>query len=528
MHPRFPVLAVAALLVIYALGSVLDVMEVDAAQYATMAGEMARGADPLHLHFRGQAYLDKPPLLFWASALTFKLFGIHNWSYKLPSILFALLGLWSTFRLTKLYHGREVGVNAALMLGSSLAMVLMTNDVRCDTMLMGCVITAVWCGAEYLERARWSWLFGASLAIGAGMLTKGPMGLMAPLLALGGHVLLKRKWSVLRDPRLLLGPLVIGLMLLPMCLGLFEQFGAHGLRFFFWEQSFGRLTGENVWKDDSTPLFFTHEVLWQLVPWTFFVLGGLFLDLRLLFGSRRVEAKEWIALSGIVLVFTALSLSHFKLPHYLYVIHPLFCIQAAKAIPRMSSKAWTGTQLTFVAIVLLGGVIVMLWSFRSMSWSVVALVLCVAVAIHAWRSTGEARMIWTSFWAMCALALLLNVHFYPALLPYQANAQVGRWVHTHKVPSEKFIAVGVGGTALDHYSGLSVRYAGSAWEVKDLVISGTIVYTDSTGRADLTELGHIPMEELHFPDFKVQLLNLAFLDPTRRDSQVRSHYLLKF
>lgn len=528
MHPRFPVLAFSALLLIYALGSVLDVMEVDAAQYATMAQTLARGGDPLQLHFRGQDYLDKPPLLFWTSALSFKLFGIHNWSYKLPSILFALLGLWSTFRLSKLYHGRETGVNAALMLGSSLAMVLMTNDVRCDTMLMGCVITAIWCGAEYIEHRRWSWLLGTSLAIGAGMLTKGPMGLMAPMLALGGHVLLKRKWSALRDPRLLLAPVLIGLLLLPMCMGLYEQFGAHGLRFFFWEQSFGRLTGENVWKDDSTPLFFSHELLWQLLPWTLFVLGGLFLDLGLLFSTRRTEAKEWMALSGTVLVFIALSLSHFKLPHYLYVIHPLFCVQAAKAVPRMSSKAWGGAQLAFVGLVFLCGSALMLWSFASVRWSVVTMILCLALVIHAWRSTGVNRIIGTSFWAMCGSALLLNLHFYPALLPYQANAQAGKWVRVHKVPADKFIAVGVGGTALDHYSGRSVRYAGSAWEVRDQIVSGTAVYTDSTGRADLVQLGHIPIDELHFADFKVQLLSLAFLDPIRRDGQIRSHYLLVF
>ncbi|MCC7502200.1 MAG: glycosyltransferase family 39 protein [Flavobacteriales bacterium] len=528
MHPRPPVLAFAALLVIYALGSVLDIMEVDAAQYATMAREMAMGADPLHLKFRGQDYLDKPPLLFWMSALSFKLLGVHNWSYKLPSILFALLGLWSTFRLAKLYYGREVGVNASLMLGSSLAMVLMTNDVRCDTMLMGCVITATWCGAEYLERARWSWLLGASLAIGAGMLTKGPMGLMAPLLALGGHVLLKRKWSVLRDPRLLSAPVLICIVLLPMCMGLYEQFGAHGLRFFFWEQSFGRLTGENVWKDDSTPLFFTHEVLWQLLPWTLFVLGGLILDLRLLFSARRGEAKEWIALAGITLVFTALSFSHFKLPHYLYVIHPLFCIQAAKAVPRMSSRSWSGAQFAFVAILMLGGATLMLWSFPSVGWSLVALVLCVALVVHASRSTGVTRIIGTTFWAMCGLALLLDLHFYPALLPYQANAEAGKWVRARGVTEDRFFAVGAGGTALDHYSRLDVRYAGAVWEMSQQVRPGTVLFTDSTGRADLLSLGLVPLRETIFPEFKVQLLTWGFLDPDLRSKEVSTRYILEY
>ena len=104
-----PVLAIAALCVIYACGSVLDVMEVDAAQYAAMARELAAGGDWLQFRFRGADYLDKPPLLFWTSALSFKLFGVHNWSYKLPSILAALFGLYATYRLARLYHGVIVG-----------------------------------------------------------------------------------------------------------------------------------------------------------------------------------------------------------------------------------------------------------------------------------------------------------------------------------------------------------------------------------------------------------------------------------
>jgi hypothetical protein len=69
-----------------------DVMEVDASQYAAMSREMLESGNYLQLFDRGQNYLDKPPLLFWVSAMSFKLFGISNFSYKLPSVLFSLLG----------------------------------------------------------------------------------------------------------------------------------------------------------------------------------------------------------------------------------------------------------------------------------------------------------------------------------------------------------------------------------------------------------------------------------------------------
>ena len=346
MSDRNFLLVLLALAVIAAMGAVLDVMEVDAAQYASMARDMMHADDPLQLHYRSAVYLDKPPLLFWLSALSFHLFGIQPWSYKLPSILFAFLGIFATYRFTLLHHDRPVARTAALMFGASAAWVLMTNDVRCDTILTGSVITAIWLGMAWLEERRWWALVGASVAVGLGMLAKGPMGMMAPALALGGHVALTRRWSALRDPRLLLVPLIVGLMLVPMCIGLYEQHGTHGLRFYFWEQSFGRITGENRWKDDSPFYFFTHELLWQLLPWTVFVVLGLRDGLRALF--TRSPLPEYAALSGALLVFIAISSSRFKLPHYLYVVLPLFAVMAARAF-----HTWRGPVVRHVQLALL-------------------------------------------------------------------------------------------------------------------------------------------------------------------------------
>ena len=56
------------LVVVVLAGLGLDLMEVDAAQYAAMTQEMMHRGDLLHLVFRGADYLDKPPLLFWSAA----------------------------------------------------------------------------------------------------------------------------------------------------------------------------------------------------------------------------------------------------------------------------------------------------------------------------------------------------------------------------------------------------------------------------------------------------------------------------
>lgn len=528
MSDRAYSLALVALLAAAILGSTLDVMEVDAAQYAAMSRDLLSSENWLELHHRGEDYLDKPPLLFWLSALSFKLFGVHNWSYKLPSLLFACLGLFSTYRFALLHHEREVARQAVLVLGGSAAFLLMTNDVRCDTILMGAVITAIWMGAAWMKEGRWWQLIGAAVAIASGMLAKGPIGAVAPLLALGCEVVGKRRWELLRDPRLLVVPVLVCIALVPMCIGLYEQHGMHGLRFYFWEQSFGRITGENRWKDDSTVLFFTHELIWQLLPWTPVVLVGLWRSGVALVGRRSLP--EYASFGGAVLVFIALSLSHFKLPHYLYVVLPLFAVLGAQSWV----QGWTpGLRIAMLVVSALLGVVAMVlasYCFKEGSMPYL-LLLAIIVAISIWPTrTMEERVRWTLrvTWAWIAIAVMVNGHFYPHLLSYQANARAGQWLERNAIPADRCISVGIGGTALNFYAGHTVRYVFDAHEAMPFIVPGMVVYTDSANFQGLIERGAVPQEVLHLKNYRVQLLGIDFLDPATRERTLTDHVIARF
>ncbi|MBK6543204.1 MAG: glycosyltransferase family 39 protein [Flavobacteriales bacterium] len=174
LHYRLLLFALAAVVV---AGMGLDLMEVDAAQYAAMAREMLERKDYLHLYHRGHDYLDKPPLLFWLSALSYQVFGVSNWSYKLPSVLAAAWGLYALYRFVLLHYDAMRARRATLVFALSAAFLLATNDVRCDTLLTSAVISAVWMGSAYLERRRWWSLIGFAVSLAVGLLAKGPLEL---------------------------------------------------------------------------------------------------------------------------------------------------------------------------------------------------------------------------------------------------------------------------------------------------------------------------------------------------------------
>ena len=96
------------LILVHLLGmSLIDIMEVDAAQYASISQEMLQTGEYLQVHHRYADYLDKPPLLFWVTSLSYKLFGISNFTFRLPSFLFLLIGLYATYHLGRhLYNER--------------------------------------------------------------------------------------------------------------------------------------------------------------------------------------------------------------------------------------------------------------------------------------------------------------------------------------------------------------------------------------------------------------------------------------
>ncbi len=528
MSPLAFRLSLLAIVVVVAFGAVLDVMEVDAAQYAAMSADLLRQDNWLTFYHRGEDYLDKPPLLFWLSALSFKVFGVHNWSYKLPSILFAFLGLFSTYRFTRMFHGVDVARRAVLMLGSSAAFLLMTNDIRCDTILTGSVITAIWAGAAWLVERRWWQLVVLAAAVASGMLVKGPMGAVAPVLALGGHVALTRQWSVLRDPRWLVVLPLVALALVPMCIGLYEQFGMHGLRFYFWEQSFGRITGENRWKDDSSVLYFTHEVVWQLLPWTLFVLLGVWSALKAIIRGQRLP--EYISISGAMLVLIALSLSQFKLPHYLYVIVPLFAVLGAcawsDAPPRWLRYAHVGV----VVLLIMAAFWLDRWAFPGDDrwWAIGLVFLPAAVALFHVVRRSRVPLFQASFVGMIGVGLVMNAGIYPSILAYQANAQAGKWAAARELTPGRFISVGVGGTALDHYAGGTVPYMHDASGLEGPPSPGAVIYTDEQGRSSVQNRGYQPVRVVELVNYPVQLLGLEFLDPRQRERTLQKRFLLEF
>src|ERR1700751_6290764 len=84
--------------------------------HAEASREMLLNHNWVTLYVNGIRYLEKAPLMYWAVALSYKLFGVGEWQTRLPLALAVLALAWSAFIFGRRYLGEEAGVYAAVIM----------------------------------------------------------------------------------------------------------------------------------------------------------------------------------------------------------------------------------------------------------------------------------------------------------------------------------------------------------------------------------------------------------------------------
>ncbi len=531
---------VAAIVYLTAVG--VDVMDIDASQYAQMSMGMMKSGDYLHLFDRGKDYLDKPPFLFWVSSLSMKVFGANNFGYKFPSILFALWAVFATWRLAKLLYGSRTAMISAVVLASCQGMFLMTNDVRCDTILMSWVITAIWLLQEWMVSKKIAYFFAGCAAIAFGMMTKGPIALMVPVFAFFSDWALKREWKNFARPVLLAGVVLIAVLLIPMSIGLYQQYDAHpekhisGLRFFYWSQSFGRITGESPWKNGADMSFLLLNMLWSFQPWIFVFLFALFYRVRQLVrqGFKIAPGQEWLSVGGFLLAYLSLGSSGYQLPHYIFVAFPLAAIVTGQYLDHITSEgkpmAIAGIlQVALVVVLLVVVAILISWVFPADFYTLICFLVTASGVVALMFLKGDdkrfLRFVYIPAWGILVANTFLTSGMYRPLLRYQMGSMMGKYMKRHSIKADDLIMYKM------HDAAMALNfYAGGYSSMTDSVAyfnGAHYVLTMDEGMASMAS-GERKYKLLYRGKlFKVSELTPEFLNPDTRNKELKNYYLLK-
>ncbi|PYN19359.1 MAG: hypothetical protein DMD99_25515 [Candidatus Rokuibacteriota bacterium] len=340
-------------------------LDPDEGLYATIAQEMVRGGDWVMPHANGLPYLEKPPLYFWLTSLTFGLIGPSEWATRLWAALGALGTVLLTWRIGRRLYGARAGLLAGLVMATVVGNALYVRKASTDQLFVLCLTLAMYGflrDAERADRGRARFLLfylGVALAV----LAKGLIGMFPVLIVgLGMAVVRGLAWRDLNAVR--------GAALFAAVAGPWHALVAWRspslFEFYVLDAHLLRLLNARRYVEADVPIstlaFFVASFIWAF-PWSVFTMARSEPD-----PSPRARWRPVIVL-WLLVVVGLFALSRFK--------HEYYALPAFPALAVLVGAAWaSGRDIgRWLVIGLLGCGAVGLWALWAGAWLSAAQVL---------------------------------------------------------------------------------------------------------------------------------------------------------
>ena len=400
MHPsilakRGTVLLFFAIAVFYFYGlGHLPLVGPDEPRYAQVAREMFLRGDLITPTLGGRTWFEKPALLYWMIIASFKLFGVTEWSARLPAAISGVLTVAAVFvlgRQLEAVKGEDPKFQgyafwSAIAAATTIGIVVFSQAVSFDIIL---TMTTTWALAFYFlynlqehsdvsVKPRGWFLVGFYTFIGLSLLAKGLVGLVMPVGVIGLYHIFQRSLP----GRKTFISLICGFPLALIVAGIWYApvIWRHGWLFidqFFIQHHFARYISNKY--HHSEPVYFYLLVLPLLaLPWTAFLVKGLMQFKSRLWhagaeiGDRADQSSSRLmtfALAWFVFPLVFFSFSGSKLPGYILPVLPAAALIVGRQLIRLRSDSGNWPLRTTAALFLLFslGTLVYYWRTGNLS-----------------------------------------------------------------------------------------------------------------------------------------------------------------
>ena len=269
----------------------------DEGRYAGVALEMLHGS-LLVPTLDGLPFFHKPPLLYWLDIASMRLFGINDFAVRMgPSLLAWAMAMALRAHLLR-WHGAQVARVGLVVLATTPFFFVGAQYVNHDIGVAACITGTVlaWVRAVDEPRSlRWALVGWACAALG--VLAKGLIGVVLPVMVLVPWLLVQRRWTGLRLLAHPLGLVCFATLVLPWMWAMQARYPDF-FDYFIVEQHFRRYAGA-AFNNRAPFWFFPVVVPLLMLPWSLWLWPAL----------RQRGAR-----AGLYLWWVAVVLGFFSLP----------------------------------------------------------------------------------------------------------------------------------------------------------------------------------------------------------------------
>jgi 4-amino-4-deoxy-L-arabinose transferase-like glycosyltransferase len=394
----------------------------------------------------GQIYSDKPVLYFWLALLVSKLAGgVSEWAVRIPAALGGLGLVLTTYEFGKTFYDRQTGFLAAIMLATSSRVFWESRFLRLDTVLAFFLLLGFFFFMKALLKKGGKAFFLLSYACFAlAMLTKGPIGIVLPGLAILSFIAISGRWRELRDMRLVSGAVLVIALIAPWLLTLHLRNEDQWLHDFIWIHNVQNYALEPIGHIRPFYYYFLNLPP-DFLPWTVLLPGAVIFYYPWM---DRLKNPASLSLAcWFVAIFVFFSFSKSKIAYYLLPLLPAVALFAANYLKELISGEilrgahWrcTGALLYILAASLFfGGIVTPFIAYKLerglFPWAApLTAILLVGSAIML--VSLKQKKLSLFFWSFVALfaggSLVMSVGVLPYFDQHKSPRAVGEFVRNH-------------------------------------------------------------------------------------------------
>jgi len=344
---------------LYGLGK-LPLLGPDEPRYAQVAREMFVTGDLVTPTLGHHTWFEKPALLYWMIAGSFKVFGVNEWAARFGPALCGLLtiaAVWFVGREIDREEPRGFAFWSVVVSGSCLGLIVFSRAVSFDVVI---TMTTTWALAFFLLhelRNRRSFLAAFYVFVGISLLAKGLVGIVIPFGVVGLYYVLRRSWPSRSVILSLFWGMPLAVAVSAIWYG--PVIARHGWAFideFFVQHHFARYVS-NKYHHPQPIYFYPVIILMLALPWTPYLIAAL----------AKVRSWKWrggdslntvrvFSLAWLLLPIVFFSFSGSKLPGYVLPVIPAIALLVSDRLTRIFNPRWpliiAGATVVLVVIIL--------------------------------------------------------------------------------------------------------------------------------------------------------------------------------
>ena len=436
----------------------------DEGRYSEISREMAASGDFVTPRLNGLKYFEKPPLQYWATAVSFKLFGENEFTARLYTALCGLGCILLVAYTGKRIFDEETGMLAGLVMLSAPYFVAMSEIVTLDmglTFWMTLAVSSLMISQHALtdnSRRRWLWLAWAGMA--AAVLSKGLIGIVFPAAAVFLYCIFVRNFRLLWNLEWVVGPLLFLAITVPW-FTLVSMRNPEFPQFFFIHEHVERFLS-TVHRREQPWWFFFPILFAGFLPWAVALIPACVQGWRRpLHVTRSAAGTGTFAAHKFVLIYSAFILLFFsksgsKLPSYILPMFPLLALVVSCYVRSAEPKRLAWLVLPILPVALVGAYAA--WAapvaradefsrqlYGEMSVWGVAAALSVALGVVISFGLMRAQRKWLGVVVLSAgtiICMEMIERGYEKLSPLQSSFALSETIKPHLTPATRLYSVG--------------------------------------------------------------------------------------